>query len=176
MTSQLEGPGGMIRRCDESDTTAIHEIINDAATAYKGVIPDDRWHEPYMSYEDLSRELEDGVIFWGAVDDRELTGVMGIQDKGDVDLIRHAYVKTDHRNKGIGSRLLRFLESITDNPILVGTWADAAWAIAFYQRNGYRLLPQQEKNRLLKQYWNIPDRQVETSVVLASQSRVSQPY
>lgn len=158
----------MIRKCDESDIVAIYGTINDAATVYRGVIPDDQWHEPYMSYEELKQELDRGVIFWGFVDGEDLAGVMGTQDKGEVCLIRHAYVKSEQRRSGIGTRLLQFLESKIDKPILIGTWADAAWAIVFYQRNGYHLLQEKEKNKLLRKYWNIPQRQIETSVVLAN--------
>ena len=147
----------------------IYEIINDAAQAYRGVIPEDRWHDPYMSKTELAQELQDGVVFWGVVDNNDLVGVMGIQDKGEVALIRHAYIRTERRNEGIGSRLLRFLESTTDKAILVGTWADATWAIAFYQKNGYRLLSEQEKDQLLRKYWKIPERQIQTSVVLANE-------
>jgi len=157
----------IIRQCDESDADGVWEIINDAAQAYKGAIPEDRWHEPYMSRTELGQELEDGVVFWGAVDGDVLVGVMGVQDKEDVALIRHAYIRGDRRNSGIGSRLLRFLESTTNKPILVGTWADAIWAITFYQKNGYRLVSELEKDRLLRMYWTISDRQIETSVVLA---------
>jgi N-acetylglutamate synthase-like GNAT family acetyltransferase len=124
-----------------------------------------------MPQEELQRELDDGVSFWGFEEDGNLIGVMGIQDKGDVTLIRHAYVRARLRNRGTGSNLLRFLESKTDKTILIGTWADATWAIAFYEKNGYRLVSTDEKNRLLKKYWNIPARQVETSVVL---SRIQQ--
>jgi len=158
----------MIRKCTDDDLSALCAIINDAAQAYKGVIPDDRWHEPYMSMQDLRRELRDGVQFWGDESEGELSGVMGIQDKGDVDLIRHAYVKTRRRNQGVGTRLLRHLEQMTGKPILVGTWADATWAIRFYEKNGYRLLSRSDTERLLRQYWRIPDRQVATSVVLAN--------
>jgi N-acetylglutamate synthase-like GNAT family acetyltransferase len=157
----------MIRKCTDSDFEAIYEIINDAAQAYKGVIPDDRWHEPYMPRVQLRQEIEDGVHFWGIEKERALVGVMGIQDKGDVCLIRHAYVKTNRRNMGMGTWLLRHLESMTEKPILIGTWSDATWAIRFYQKSGYRLLSEAEKNDLLIKYWNIPKRQVETSVVLA---------
>lgn len=158
----------MIRECRESDVDVIYEIVNDAAQAYKDVIPEDRWHDPYMSKTELKQELHDGVVFWGFVVNSELVGVMGIQDKGDVVLIRHAYIRTDRQNKGIGSRLLRFLESTTDKAVLVGTWADATWAIAFYQKNGYQLVSAQEKDELLRRYWNIPERQIQTSVVLAA--------
>jgi len=157
----------MIRKCTDSDFEAIYEIINDAAQAYKGVIPKDRWHEPYMPRIQLRNEIEDGVSFWGIEEGHALVGVMGIQDKGDVCLIRHAYVKTNRRKVGMGTRLLRHLEAMTKKPILIGTWADATWAIRFYQKNGYRLLSEAEKNALLKKYWSIPERQVQTSVVLA---------
>jgi GNAT superfamily N-acetyltransferase len=158
----------MIRRCTMQDIEAMYEIINDAAMAYKGIIPEDRWHEPYMSLEDLKGEIEDGVEFWGVEDNGMLLGVMGIQDKGEVDLIRHAYVRTDRRRKGIGRKLLEFLESQTEKPILIGTWKDAVWAVDFYCQNGYRLTSTEEKTMLLHRFWNIPERQVETSVVLAN--------
>ncbi len=157
----------MIRKCDKSDARAIYDIINDAAQVYRGIIPADCWHDPYMSMEELSEEIEDGVVFWGIEADGDLTGVMGTQDKGDVHLIRHAYVTTRARRQGIGTRLLQHLESLTDIPLLVGTWAAAHWAIAFYEKNGYRLVTTSEKDRLLGKYWRIPRRQIETSVVLA---------
>ena len=157
----------MIRRCTAPDVEAIYEIINDAAEAYRGIIPADCWHEPYMSREQMEQEINQGVEFWGFEENHILIGVMGIQDKGDVTLIRHAYVRSRMRNHGVGSRLLRFLESTTKKPILIGTWADATWAVAFYQKHGYRMVSTEEKNRLLKKYWDIPERQVETSVVLA---------
>ena len=169
----------MIRTCTDKAFDAIFEIINDAAMAYKGVIPNDCWHEPYMPQDQLRGEIQDGVRFWGFDDETDgnsLIGVMGIQDKGEVNLIRHAYVRTCHRNKGIGKQLLRHLESTTDKPILIGTWTDAAWAVAFYQNNGYRLLPTDEKDRLLRKYWNISQRQVETSVVLADAKWISKSY
>jgi N-acetylglutamate synthase-like GNAT family acetyltransferase len=157
----------MIRKCQESDVPAIFEIVNDAAQAYEGIIPDDRWHKPYMPLDELQREMADGVEFWGCEEQGTLLGVMGIQDRGDVCLIRHAYVRPGRQKGGIGTRLLKHLEAATEKPILIGTWATATWAVAFYQRNGYRLLPEAEKNRLLRTYWRIPERQVETSVVLA---------
>jgi GNAT superfamily N-acetyltransferase len=157
----------MIRQCSESDFNAIFEIINDAAAAYKGVIPDDRWHEPYMPVEEIRQAIEDGVVFWGHEHEGRMAGVMGIQDKGDVALIRHAYVYTRLRRQGIGTKLLRHLEGLTDKPILVGTWKTAEWAISFYRKNGYTLVADKEKDRLLCRYWSIPERQVETSVVLA---------
>jgi len=156
----------MIRIATDEDFEEIFNIINDAAIAYKGVIPPDRWHEPYMSKEELQAQIEDGVRFSCYVDNSEIIGVMGIQDKADVELIRHAYVRTKQRKKGIGSLLLQELIKDTKKPILIGTWATAEWAINFYEKHGFRLVEEEEKNRLLKKYWAIPDRQVETSVVL----------
>lgn len=158
----------MIRRCNKSDFDAIHEIINDAAQAYRGVIPADRWHEPYMSGDQLADEIRSGVMFWGADRDGALAAVMGIQDRGDVTLIRHAYVRTQEQGKGLGTALLHHLEGMSDKPFLIGTWADAQWAVSFYRKNGYTLVSNRDKDLLLKRYWNIPDRQVETSVVLAN--------
>ena len=156
----------MIRECSETDFSTIFEIINDAAQAYQGVIPEDRWREPYMTREELRKEIEDGIVFWGLEQDGELLGVMGIQDKGAVTLIRHAYVSSQTQKQGIGTKLLRHLETLTSQPILIGTWASALWAISFYEKNGYALVSEEEKNRLLRRYWSIPERQVETSVVL----------
>jgi len=146
----------------------MYAIINDAAQAYKGVIPDDCWHDPYMPLDELKQEIEEGVVFWGIEEEGNLVGVMGIQDRGNVVLIRHAYVRTNRRNNGIGTQLLKHLEGMIKEPILIGTWADATWAIRFYERNGYYLLSRSETERLLQQYWNIPERQVVTSVVLAN--------
>ena len=157
----------MIRRCDERDFDRIYTIINDGAQAYKGVIPADRWTEPYMSRDKLRHEIDDGVVFWGHEVEGALAGVMGLQDVQDVTLIRHAYVRTASRSRGIGGKLLTHLRTITSRPVLIGTWADAVWAIGFYQKHGFRVVDQQEKNVLLKKYWKIPERQVETSVVLA---------
>jgi len=142
-------------------------IINDAAQAYRGVIPSDRWHEPYMSADELAKEIAGGVIFWMAEDNAQLVGVMGIQDKEDVALVRHAYTATTLQRKGIGTKLLRRVEALADKPILIGTWADASWAIEFYRRNGFTVVSDGDKNRLLRAYWSVPARQVETSVVLA---------
>ncbi len=158
----------MIRKCTDNDLTSIYAIINDAAQAYKGIIPADRWHEPYMPMKELQQEIADGVEFWGYDAKGELAGIMGIQDRGDVELIRHAYIRTILRNQGIGSRLLQHLEGTTNKPILIGTWADAIWAICFYRKHGYQLLSKVETDRLLSKYWKIPQRQVETSIVLAS--------
>ena len=157
----------MIHKCMPQDFEAIFEVVNDAANAYRGIIPTDRWKEPYMPREELQNEINDGVVFYGYSADGELIGVMGIQDKGDVTLMRHAYVRTSRRNQGIGSRLLVHLQQRTAKPILIGTWADAVWAIRFYEKHGYRRVTPAEKDRLLQTYWKIPARQVETSVVLA---------
>jgi N-acetylglutamate synthase-like GNAT family acetyltransferase len=157
----------MIRKCEEGDFGALYEIINDAAKAYKGVIPSDRWHEPYMGREELSREISRGVEFWGYEDEGKLLGVMGLQDVRDVTLIRHAYVRTGHRRRGIGGQLLQFLLAQTGKPVLIGTWVAAAWAVSFYEKHGFTRVSEREKNLLLKKYWTIPERQVETSVVLA---------
>ena len=142
-------------------------IINDAAQAYKGIIPADRWHDPYMPMAELEAQIADGIVFSGHEADGELVGVMGIQDKGEVTLIRHAYVATEQRRKGIGEKLLRHLEAASAKPILIGTWQAADWAIRFYEKNGYRVLSRAETERLLRKYWSIPERQIETSVVLA---------
>jgi N-acetylglutamate synthase-like GNAT family acetyltransferase len=159
----------MIRQCDNSEVELIYSIINDAAEAYKGVIPGDRWKEPYMAKDELQHEIGQGVVFWGYEQDGELVGVMGIQHLQDVTLIRHAYVRTANRNQGIGGKLLSSLRQQATRPLLVGTWADALWAIHFYENHGFRLVSWEEKERLLRKYWSIPERQVETSVVLADQ-------
>jgi N-acetylglutamate synthase-like GNAT family acetyltransferase len=156
-----------IRKSVANDFEAILAIINDAAQAYRGVIPSDRWHEPYMSADELAKESASGVIFWMAEDNGQLLGVMGIQDKEDVALVRHAYTATTVQKKGIGTKLLRHVEALADKPILIGTWADASWAIEFYRRNGFTVVSDGDKNRLLRTYWSVPARQVETSVVLA---------
>lgn len=156
----------MIRKGTDEDFEGIFTTINDAAIAYKGVIPPDRWHEPYMTKEELQEQIEDGVRFSCYVENNEIIGVMGIQDKADVALIRHAYVRTKQRKKGIGALLLQELIKDAKKPILIGTWKAADWAIRFYEKHGFRLVEEEEKNRLLKKYWVIPDRQVETSVVL----------
>jgi N-acetylglutamate synthase-like GNAT family acetyltransferase len=158
----------MITKTEQKDFDVIYEIINDAASAYRGIIPADRWHEPYMTKEELGKQMEHGVQFWKYDEDGNILGVMGIQFKGDVTLIRHAYVRTRERKKGIGSKLLEHLCASATTPILIGTWASATWAIEFYQKHGFRLLPEEEKNNLLNKYWSVPVRQIETSVVLAS--------
>jgi GNAT superfamily N-acetyltransferase len=159
----------MIRRCDNSDFEQIWTIINDGAQAYCGIIPADRWAEPYMSQEKLQYEIDAGVVFWGFAEDGALAGVMAVQDVQDVTLIRHAYVRTSSQKRGIGAQLLSHLRELTNRPVLIGTWADAVWAIQFYQRHGFECVDIDEKNRLLKKYWTIPERQIETSIVLADQ-------
>ena len=131
----------LIRKSEEADLAAVLAIVNDAAQAYRGVIPADRWHEPYMPADELVKEIADGVVFWVAEKNGRLSGVMGIQDKGDVALVRHAYVAPSMQRKGVGTRLLRHVEGLVDKPILIGTWADASWAIDFYRKNGFTVVP-----------------------------------
>ena len=157
----------LIRQSVKADVAAIAAIINEAAKAYRGVIPGDRWHEPYMPTDELEKEISEGVVFWVAEQEGRLLGVMGIQDKGDVALVRHAYVAPTIQRSGVGTRLLRHVAGLADKPILIGTWASASWAIEFYQRNGFTVVPSSDKDRLLRTYWSIPARQIETSVVLA---------
>jgi len=157
----------MIRRCTPQDFDRIHTIINDGASAYKGIIPGDLWTEPYMSVNQLQHEIGEGVIFWGYEDSGHLSGVMGIQDVRDVTLIRHAYVLSTTQKRGMGAQLLSHLRKLTHRPVLIGTWADATWAIRFYEKHGFQIVSATDKDHLLKKYWSIPDRQVETSVVLA---------
>ena len=154
----------MIERC--ASVRDIADVINDGAQAYRGVIPADRWHEPYMPDEDLKRELAAGVAFWGFTEGKRLLGVMGLQPVADVALIRHAYTRTEAQGRGIGSALIEKLKSLGTVPLLVGTWKAATWAIRFYERRGFTLVSDREKERLLRRYWTIPDRQVEESVVL----------
>jgi len=157
-----------------TDLPHILQTINDAAQAYRGAIPADCWHDPYMPAEELTKEIEDGIKFWAVEDNNQLIAVMGIQDKGDVALIRHAYTATKHQGKGAGTKLLRHVTSQTNKPILIGTWAAATWAIAFYQRNGFNLVSPADKERLLRKYWTISPRQIETSVVLADHAWTNQ--
>ena len=146
------------------------DIINDSARAYKGHIPDDCYHQPYMPIDELVAEIADGVVFYGYEEEGLLVAVMGIQDKGPVVLIRHAYTRTDRRGKGIGTQLLEHLRGMTTKPVLIGTWRDAAWAIRFYQKHGFTPVSQAHKDRLLREYWSISQRQVETSVVLVDEA------
>ncbi|HEX7761173.1 MAG TPA: GNAT family N-acetyltransferase [Caulobacteraceae bacterium] len=157
-----------IRPCVPEDADAILAIVNAGAEAYRGVIPDDRWHEPYMDLAELDAERAAGVVFWGCEVDGALVGVMGVQAVRDVDLIRHAYVLPARQGGGVGSALLGHLRAASARPMLVGTWAAADWAIGFYQRHGFRLVPPERKTVLLKTYWTVPQRQIETSVVLAT--------
>ncbi len=157
----------MIRRLSASDFNSILQVINEAAEVYKDVIPDDRWKEPYTSAEELRKEIEDGVTFYGWMDNDVLTGVMGLQSIKDTTLIRHSYVLTDFQRRGIGGKLLKHLKRLAETPeVLVGTWQDARWAIHFYEKHEFKLVSMKEKERLLRKYWNIPERQIETSVVL----------
>ena len=158
----------MLRLCKREDFEAIYRIINEAACAYKGVIPSDRWKEPYMSESELQREMAEDVSFWGYEEAGELVGVMGIQHVRDVTLIRHSYVRPGIQNRGVGGALLSHLMTQTRHPMLVGTWADAVRAIRFYEKHGFRLVSSEVKDQLLRIYWSVPDRQIETSVVLAS--------
>ena len=159
----------MIRRCQEADFDRIGAVINDSALAYRGVIPEDCWIDPYMAENGLRDEIRHGIQFWGYEEDGQLVAVMGIQYLQDVTLIRHAYVCTSKRNRGIGGRMLSFLRGQTTQPLLIGTWADAVWATRFYEKHGFQQVSQQEKDRLLRKYWSISDRQIETSVVLADE-------
>ncbi len=158
----------MYRQSNESDFKAIYEIINSAAVVYKGVIPADRWQEPYMPEEELAKEIDAGVVFWCWEAGGEILGIMGIQDVKDVTLIRHAYTLPSYQRKGIGSKLLQYLTGLTNRPLLMGTWAAADWAIMFYEKHGFTLVTEEEKDILLKKYWDIPARQVKTSVVLSN--------
>ena len=158
---------GDIRPCRDDERPAVLAIVNAAAEAYRGVIPADRWHEPYMDAAELDREIAAGVAFWGYEVDAELIGVMGIQPVGDVDLIRHAYVVPGRQRGGVGGALLAHIRGLSDRPMLVGTWAAAGWAIRFYERHGFELVSPERKTALLQTYWDIPERQIETSVVLA---------
>ena len=155
-----------LRPCRDGDFTDLLAIINSAAQVYRGVIPADRWHEPYMPAEELAAQISAGVRFWGCEEGGELLGVMGIQTVRDVDLIRHAYVRPGLQRGGVGGLLIRHLCARPTQSILVGTWADAHWAVDFYRRNGFSLVSADRARELLRSYWSIPERQIETSVVL----------
>lgn len=159
-----------IRLLTQYDHPVIHEIINQAAEAYRGVIPADRWHDPYMSTEELQREIDAGVEFIGCEHDGTIVGVMGVQPVKDVVLIRHAYVRPEMQRHGIGRILLEHLLKLATTPVLIGTWASAEWAIRFYEKQGFELVPPHEAASLLRKYWTIPERQIETSVVLRARS------
>lgn len=156
----------MIRPMRNEDLAQVEAVVNDAAQRYRGAIPADRWHDPYMPRGELEGEIAAGVSFWVWDDAGELLGVMGLQDVKDATLIRHAYVRTTRQRAGIGGELMRALLSRARGPLLVGTWAAAHWAIRFYEKHGFRLVTQEEKDRLLRTYWSIPQRQKEVSVVL----------
>ena len=157
-----------VRLCRDDERAIILAIINAAAEAYRGVIPDDCWHEPYMPREELEREIDAGIQFWGFESDGALIGVMGIQPVRDVDLIRHAYVLPASQRRGVGAALLQHLRGLSSRRMLIGTWAAAEWAVDFYRRHGFELVSPERKTELLKAYWTVPDRQIETSVVLAN--------
>ena len=156
-----------IRRCRDEDFEQLWAIVNDGSSIYKGVIPDDCWAEPYMSTEELRQELAAGVQFWGCETNGTLQGVMGLQSVQDVTLIRHAYVHTSVQRQGIGASLLCHLRRVAKTPMLIGTWADAHWALRFYEKHGFRLVEREQKDNLLRRYWSVPLRQIEVSVVLA---------
>jgi GNAT superfamily N-acetyltransferase len=157
----------MIHKLQPSVITPILNIVNEAAEAYKGIIPEDRWKEPYMSNEELREEIASGVKFYGWIENDILVAVMGIQLVNDVTLIRHAYVLSSHQRRGIGEKLLRhLLKMVRTSEVLVGTWEAAYWAIRFYEKHGFKLVTKKETDQLLLKYWNIPKRQIETSVVL----------
>lgn len=157
----------LIRKSVQADFAAMLAIVNDGAQAYRGVIPADRWHEPYMPADELAKEIAAGIVFWVAEEEGRILGVMGMQDKGDVALVRHAYVATATQRSGVGTKLLRHVQGLTPQPVLIGTWAAASWAIDFYKRNGFSVVSHADKEHLLRKYWSIPARQIETSVVLA---------
>lgn len=159
----------MIRLCSCSDFEVIYKIINDAAQAYKGVIPADCWKEPYMSKDELRHELTDGVVLWGYEEDEKLIGVMGIQRKQNVILIRHAYVYSDRQNHGIGGKLLSHLLELAKGPTLIATWSNADWAIRFYEKHGFRLVHSEEIYRLQRKYWSTPELKIKASIVLADE-------
>jgi len=158
----------MIRKLSCAEFDSILSVINNAAEAYRGIIPRDRWKEPYMSARQLREEIEDGVQFYGLMEEKKMLGVMGMQRVNDFTLIRHAYVLTDQQRKGVGQRLLKYILHLSEtSEILAGTWKAAWWAVRFYEKNGFVLTSQREKDSLLRKYWTIPERQVETSVVLS---------
>lgn len=157
----------MIRKLQPTDFDSILCVVNAAAEAYRNVIPEDRWKEPYMLTEELREEIESGVQFYGWIENNGLVAVMGIQPVNDVTLVRHAYVLTRRQRRGIGTTLLKHILSLAQtSEVLVGTWESAQWAIRFYEKHGFKLVTKEEKDRLLRKYWSIPERQVETSVVL----------
>lgn len=165
----------MIREAKHDDIAEMCVVINDGASAYKGIIPADRWHEPYMAVAELGSEMAAGVRFLCCVEAGEILGVMGIQDKGNVVLIRHAHVRTAARRQGMGAKLMNDLILKTEKPILIGTWRAAQWAIDFYKKQGFSVLPDRQAQALLKEFWSVPARQMETSVVLADRRFLARP-
>lgn len=165
----------MIRQCTPAEFDDIRAVIDDAASAYRGIIAADCWNDPYMSPDELRREIEEGVVFWGFFDGDRLLGVMGLQHVTGVALIRHAYTRTANQGKGIGTALLAHLERQTGRPMLVGTWRAAMWAVKFYKARGFRLVGAQQKDALLRRYWTVPARQIEESVVLANERWFAAP-
>ncbi len=159
----------MIRSCNDQDLEAVCFVINEGAEAYKDAVPTDCLSEPYMPFEELTHEIEAGVRFWGYEQQGTLVAVMGIQQVQDVTLIRHAYVRSANQKQGIGGLLLAYLLKMVNGPVLIGAWADAAWAIRFYEKYGFQLVSPLDKNRLLRKYWTVSERQIETSIVLANQ-------
>lgn len=168
MSVVQESQEGVVRRCGDDELEAVLSIVNAAAVAYRGVIPDDCWHEPYMTPNGLGRDILEGLEIWGYERGGELIGVMGIQPMADVDLIRHAYVRPTVQRKGVGAALIQHVRRLTDRRILVGTWAAAGWAVAFYQRHGFEPVRSPLAERLMRKYWSVPSRQMEVSVVLAN--------
>jgi GNAT superfamily N-acetyltransferase len=157
----------MVCKLTNFDFRDILTVVNDAAKVYKGKIPDDRWKIPYMPELELKEEIQMGVQFYGLKENNSLIAVMGIQRVNDVTLIRHAYVLTSHQRIGLGEKLLKHLLSLVHtSKVYVGTWEAAGWAVKFYEKHGFQLVSEEEKNKLLKKYWSIPERQIETSVVL----------
>ena len=156
-----------IRQCQPADFADLLAIINDGASAYRGIIPADCCKEPYMPAAELEEEIAAGVVFWVCEEGGEPVAVMGLQDGADVTLIRHAYTRTSHQGRGLGSALLTHLRAQTTRPILIGTWKAATWAIRFYERHGFRVVSETEKRALLQRYWTVPERQIQESVVLA---------
>ncbi len=159
----------MIRKCRSSDFERIYEIINDAAEAYKGAIPSECWKEPYMSRDELKAELDEGIKMWGYEENGILVGVMGIQHRDNVTLIRHAYVSSARQNQGIGGKLLSYLRGLTAEPILIATWSKAAWAIRFYEKHGFRVVSREKGDRMQRKYWSSPEIKIKASVVLADE-------
>ena len=165
----------MIRQCTPAEFDDIWAVIDDAAAAYRGIIAADRWNDPYMSRDELRREIDEGVIFLGFFDGGQLLGVMGLQHVAEVALIRHAYTRTASQRRGIGTALLAYLQRQTDRPLLVGTWKAATWAVRFYETRGFRLVDARQKDALLRRYWTVPARQIEESVVLANDRWTAAP-